>query len=120
MVREAAYAMLTPADRALGHRLAGRWLERLGERDAMMLAEHLERGGLPARASGWYRRAAEDALEGNDLEAVLARADRGLACLVNAAMADPESRQTLEIRLHDDRSPPSLVAPDPPSLSAVS
>jgi eukaryotic-like serine/threonine-protein kinase len=120
LFRDAAYAMLTEGDRSLGHRLAGRWLERLGERDAMMLAEHLERGGLPARASGWYRRAAEDALEGNDLEAVLARADRGLACLVNAAMADPESRQTLEIRLHDDRSPSSLIAPDPPSLSAVS
>src|SRR5215510_10365493 len=32
LVREAAYSMLTEADRALGHRLAGGWLEVLGER----------------------------------------------------------------------------------------
>ncbi len=122
LFRDAAYAMLTDGDRALGHRLAGRWLERLGERDAMMLAEHLERGGLPAKAAIWYRRAAEDALEGNDLDAVLARADRGLACLVQAATVDPESRQTLEIKVHDDRAVMSSVpiSRDPPSISAVS
>ena len=50
LVREAAYAMLTDADRALGHRLAGEWLEAAGERDALVLAEHFERGGEPARA----------------------------------------------------------------------
>jgi tetratricopeptide (TPR) repeat protein len=120
LFRDAAYAMLTEGDRALGHRLAGRWLERLGERDAMMLAEHLERGGLPASAAGWYRRAAEDALEGNDLEAVLARADRGFACLVTAATADPESRQTLEIRApHDEPSVTSSRAPLGPSSVSV-
>jgi tetratricopeptide (TPR) repeat protein len=121
LFRDAAYAMLTEGDRALGHRLAGRWLERLGERDAMMLAEHLERGGLPARAARWYCRAAEEALEGNDLEAVLARGDRGLACLISAATADPESRQTLEIRIHDDSALASgPLSRDPPSISAVS
>ena len=30
LLREAAYAMLTDADRASGHRLAGEWLERTG------------------------------------------------------------------------------------------
>lgn len=121
LFRDAAYAMLTESDRTLGHRLAGRWLERHGERDAMMLAEHLERGGLPERAAGWYRRAAEDALEGNDLEAVLARAERGLACLVNAAAAGPELHQTLEIQLHDDRSTLSEpVSRERPSVAAVS
>jgi tetratricopeptide (TPR) repeat protein len=104
LFRDAAYAMLTDSDRLLGHRLAGRWLERVGERDAMMLAEHLERGGLPRSAAGWYRRAAEDALEGNDLEAVLARADRGLACLVSAVAADPEPPPTLEMQVQNDRS----------------
>ena len=29
LVREAAYASLTSADRTLGHRLAGGWLERM-------------------------------------------------------------------------------------------
>ena len=80
LVREAAYAMLTESDRALGHQLAGAWLEQTGHGDAMMLAEHFERGGEPARAAGWYRRAAEEALQGDDLVAALERADRGAAC----------------------------------------
>ena len=40
MVREAAYAMLTDGDRALGHRLAGAWLERAGETGAAVIIEH--------------------------------------------------------------------------------
>ena len=47
--------MLTDDDRALGHRLAGAWLEQAGEGDAMALAEHFDRGGEPARAVRWYR-----------------------------------------------------------------
>ncbi|UQA59455.1 serine/threonine-protein kinase [Polyangium aurulentum] len=79
LVREAAYASLTDADRALGHRLAGAWLEAAGERDALVLAEHYERGGEQGRAAAWYRRAAEQAIEGNDFRAAIARADKGLA-----------------------------------------
>ena len=48
-----AYAMLTEADRILGHRLAGAWLEQQGESDPMVLAEHFERGGEPARAGSF-------------------------------------------------------------------
>src|SRR5262249_41468220 len=66
LVREAAYAMLTDEDRRLGHRLAGEWLLGAGEHEAAVLAEHFERGGEPARALGWYQRAAEQAIEGND------------------------------------------------------
>jgi tetratricopeptide (TPR) repeat protein len=80
LVREAAYAMLTSEDRALGHRLAGEWLEQCGESEPIVLAEHFERGGLPVRAIEWYRRAAVQALEGNDLEATMDRAERALAC----------------------------------------
>jgi eukaryotic-like serine/threonine-protein kinase len=80
LLREAAYAMLTDADGRLGHSLAGEWLEAAGERDAVLLAEHFERGGEPRRAVAWYRRAAEQALGGNDLEAAIAHADRGLRC----------------------------------------
>ena len=64
IVREAAYGMLTDADLVTGHRLAGAWLEGSGERDAMRLADHFERGGAPERAVTWYRRAAEEALAG--------------------------------------------------------
>jgi len=79
-IAEAAYNMLTDKDRVLGHKLAAQWLEKMGESEAVVLAEHLERGGEPKRAITFYRRAAAQALEGNDLEACLARADRGIAC----------------------------------------
>jgi hypothetical protein len=80
LVREAAYAALTEQDRALGHRLAGAWIEDSGHADALALAEHFRRGDEPARAVRWYLRAAEDALEANDLPAVIERAERGVAC----------------------------------------
>jgi tetratricopeptide (TPR) repeat protein len=80
LVREAAYGMLTEEDRMLGHRLAGAWLEKLGETDAALLAGHFEQGGQADRAMGWYRRAAEQALQGNDLKGALDRAERAVAC----------------------------------------
>jgi eukaryotic-like serine/threonine-protein kinase len=80
LTREAAYAMLTVEDRKLGHRLAGDWLVEEGEEDGAVLANHFERGGDQVRAVSWYRAAAEDAFEGEDLEVVLERCDRGIAC----------------------------------------
>jgi tetratricopeptide (TPR) repeat protein len=80
LVREAAYAMLTDRDRALGHRLAGDWLVNAGEGDAVTLAEHFERGGQPERALLGWRRAAKEALEGSDLDAAIARAERAIGC----------------------------------------
>jgi tetratricopeptide (TPR) repeat protein len=75
-VRDAAYGMLTGADLELGHELAGEWLERVGERDAMVLAEHFLRGRDPARAVDCYVRAAGQALAANDYETVLLRASK--------------------------------------------
>ncbi|WP_437909873.1 protein kinase [Sorangium sp. So ce327] len=80
LVREAAYAMLTERDRALGHRLAGAWLERSASADPRGVAEHFRRGGEPGRAVRWYRRAAEQSLEANDLRAAIERAACGEAC----------------------------------------
>jgi tetratricopeptide (TPR) repeat protein len=79
-VREAAYASLTDADRRRGHRLAAEWLVAHGVSDAMTLAEHFERGGQPERAVPRFVQAARHSLEGDDLEAALSRAVRGLAC----------------------------------------
>ena len=79
-VAEAAYSMLTDKDRVIGHKLAGQWLEKVGESEAVLLAGHLERAGERKRAITFYRRAAAQALEGNDLAACLARADMGIAC----------------------------------------
>ncbi len=86
LLREGAYAMLTDDDRVIGHRLAAGWLERRGESDAMTLAEHLERAGQPERAGVFYLRAAERAQRGNDTEATMRRARRGLECEVSPAV----------------------------------
>ncbi len=80
LVREAAYASLTDADRALGHRLAAGWLEAQGECDPGVLAGHFERGGEPARALAWYRLAAEQAFRGSDLAAAIGWAEKAVAC----------------------------------------
>jgi len=80
LVREAAYAMLTEHDRALGHDRAGEWLVRAGEQDSMALAGHFERGPFPAKAAIHYARAAEQAMCGADLYTAIARAERGVAC----------------------------------------
>ncbi|MCY1014468.1 serine/threonine-protein kinase PknK [Pyxidicoccus sp. MSG2] len=79
LVREAAYRMLTKEDHVVGHRLAGMWLERMGDRDAIVLAEHFDRGGEPERAAVWFCRAAEQALAASDLRAALQRAERAAA-----------------------------------------
>jgi predicted Ser/Thr protein kinase/tetratricopeptide (TPR) repeat protein len=79
LMREAAYAALTENDRELGHRLAARWLSDAGEEEAVVLAEHFERGAEAAHAVRWYRRAAEQALEGDDLQDAIRRAERGIA-----------------------------------------
>jgi tetratricopeptide (TPR) repeat protein len=79
LICDGAYAMLTDGDRALGHRLAGEWLEANGEREPMVLAEHFERGGEALRAAHHVTRAAALALEGNDLERAIERTERAIA-----------------------------------------
>ncbi|MFT3768523.1 MAG: protein kinase [Minicystis sp.] len=84
LVREAAYATLTDEDRALGHQLAGGWLEGTHHTDPMSMATHFRLGGKPGRAVRWYVRAAEQALEANDLAAAIDRAEEGVACSVGS------------------------------------
>ncbi len=80
VVRDAAYASLTDADRSAGHLLAGRWLAEVGETDAAAIAEHIERGGDRSGASVFWQRAAKQAMSGNDLAVVLEHVARALAC----------------------------------------
>ena len=80
LLREAAYAMLDDEDRALGHRVAARVLSASGAHDAMLLAEHHERGREPAQAVRHYLHAAQQALSGDDLADAVERAGRGVAC----------------------------------------
>ncbi len=79
LFREAAYALLAPADCRLGHRLAGLWLERVGELSPLVLAEHFDRGDQPHLAAPYFSLAAERDLEGGDVASALSHAVRGLA-----------------------------------------
>ncbi|HEV8324485.1 MAG TPA: AAA family ATPase, partial [Myxococcota bacterium] len=94
LVRDAAHAMLTEADRVHGHRLAAAWLEQAGETDAALLADHWERGGEPDRALPWHARAAHEAFRRFDARAALTRAARALAC---GAQGDERGRLLLLI-----------------------
>ncbi|WP_437675661.1 serine/threonine-protein kinase [Sorangium sp. So ce131] len=80
LLRDGAYAMLTEADGALGHRLAATWLEAAGEEDPAVLAAHRERGGEARRAAELYARAAGRAIMACDFETAIAQSTRGLAC----------------------------------------
>jgi eukaryotic-like serine/threonine-protein kinase len=79
LLREGVYAMLTDGDRVLGHRLAAQWLEAHGEQDALLLAEHSEKGGDGERAARYYLRAAELASYGDDLMAAIAYVQQALS-----------------------------------------
>jgi tetratricopeptide (TPR) repeat protein len=74
LVREAAYAMLSDEERTRAHARAARWLEQAGEKDGLLLAQHHDRGGEPGRAARWWGVAARQALDRNDFEAALVRA----------------------------------------------
>jgi eukaryotic-like serine/threonine-protein kinase len=78
LLRDAAYRMLTEADRVTGHKLAGEWLEGIGEKQALVLADHFERGGEPKRAVRWIAQAAQAACDGGNTEASITLGHRGL------------------------------------------
>lgn len=80
LLAEAAYGMLTEKDKRTAHHRAGEWLEAMGESDPVALASHFQAGGEPKRAVVFWRRAAAQALEGSDLEAVIHYAEQGIAC----------------------------------------
>lgn len=80
LVRDASYDLLLREDRINGHLAAAVWLEQTSFTEPLALAEQFVRGGEPKRAVRWFRRAAEQALEGRDLEAVHKQAERGLEC----------------------------------------
>ncbi len=78
LVRDAAAAMVADEALAPAHLRVAEWLEHAGEHDIVTLASHFERGGDAARAEGAYRRAAAQALEGNDFAAAIERAERAI------------------------------------------
>ena len=80
LVRETAYATLVADDAILAHAQAARWLLTAGENDALTLAQHFRRGQLNEQAASWYQRAARQALEADDLSAVIELANLGREC----------------------------------------
>lgn len=78
LLQQAAYALLSPSDEISAHYIAGDFLENNGERDAMVLADHFEKGQKAERAIRWLRVAANQAMEVDDLKAALDRVDRGV------------------------------------------
>jgi len=78
LVRDAAYAMFTEEDRALGHALAGEWLQGRVE-DAALLAYHFENGGRATEAAHHHAQAAEQAMLAQDVDAVHRHAARAEA-----------------------------------------
>jgi hypothetical protein len=80
LLRDAAYGLLTEEDRRVGHRLAAAYLERMGERDPMVLAEHYERGGEGERAAHFLARAAAVAIDASDFDGALRCVARAVAC----------------------------------------
>ncbi|WP_155893134.1 serine/threonine-protein kinase [Cystobacter fuscus] len=83
LVVDAAHGLVPEAHRPVGHRLAGAWLERGGESDAMVLAHHYQLGQRPERAAHFHTQAAEQFFERHDLQGTMRCADAALACGVS-------------------------------------
>jgi predicted ATPase len=78
LLRQAAYEMLPPSEKRLGHLLAGQYLEQAGERQGIVLADHFERAGEKPRAIHWLGVAAQQALDADDVVDTLTRVERGV------------------------------------------
>ncbi|MDA8016048.1 MAG: protein kinase [Thermoanaerobaculia bacterium] len=77
LVREAAYASLTPDDRILGHRLAGEWLE-IRQSSPAVLLEHFRRADETSKIVSWLPRAADAAFEAHDFDTAVRLADEAV------------------------------------------
>ncbi len=71
LMRDAAYALVPEGNRAAGHRIAGEWLERVGEADKRVLAEHAWLGGQPERAFAFHLQSAEQLVDRGDVPGAL-------------------------------------------------
>jgi tetratricopeptide (TPR) repeat protein len=61
LLRDAAYEMLTDDDRTVAHRIAGQWLEAIGEKTASVLASHYKKAGEHESAALHHMRAGDAA-----------------------------------------------------------
>jgi tetratricopeptide (TPR) repeat protein len=115
LLREAAYAALTEANRTVGHRLAAEWLEQRGESAPGVLAGHHERGGQRDRAIKYYAEAAYQALSANDLAGALAHVARGVECGAEGEALG--KLRLIEAEVHNWRA--EFAQAEPRSLEAL-
>ncbi|MCY1074603.1 serine/threonine-protein kinase [Archangium lansingense] len=80
LVGDAAHGLIPEDHRPVSHRLAGAWLERMGETDAMVLARHYQLGLRPERAALFHTRAAEQLFERHDQQGATRCIEAALAC----------------------------------------
>jgi tetratricopeptide (TPR) repeat protein len=110
LVRDAAYATLTEADRVTGHVLAAEWTEAHQAAPPAVIAEHYVRGARPDRAVAWFIRGADAALAGNDFVATIDLAERGLAA---GATGEPAGvLRVLACEAHNWRREPERASAD--------
>ncbi|WP_437672036.1 serine/threonine-protein kinase [Sorangium sp. So ce131] len=91
LVRDAAYGLVPEHLKAAGHRRAADWLERRGEGDPQVLAEHCRIGEQPERAVHFYTRAAERLFDRDDMQG----AER---CLQAALALGPRGDALVQLR----------------------
>jgi tetratricopeptide (TPR) repeat protein len=94
LLRDAAYSLLPAGARPGGHSQAAAWLERMGEPDPLVLAEHYQQGQQKERAAHFFTRASEQLFERQDLQG----AQR---CLSAALACEPEGEALIELRAHE-------------------
>jgi tetratricopeptide (TPR) repeat protein len=88
LIRETAYATLTDDDRRLAHEIAANWLEKAGENQPLILAEHFERAKRYDSAIDKYRQAAELAAFGPDPHTIIKASKRSQACGASGPLLD--------------------------------
>jgi hypothetical protein len=86
LMQDAAYMLVPESPKSAAHRLAGAWLEQLGEKDALVLAEHYRLGQERERAVQLYAQAAEQLFERYDWPAALRCVEMSQACGASGAM----------------------------------
>lgn len=80
MIGNVVYRSIGQADKVIGHCLAAKWLEEMGESNALSMAEHCVRGAVMSKAAMWYHRTAEAARLAEDWPAVHRLANRAITC----------------------------------------
>ncbi len=94
LVRDAAYSLVPNNLKHVGHRLAGAWLEKVGEQDPVVLAEHYQVGEDKEKAVFFFTRAGEQLFERQDLPG----AQR---CLEAALASEPQGDALIMLRALD-------------------